>query len=188
MPPALLPHADQCDLIADQKLYSNISVQLREHRNIHDLDDYRSRKGIPALPFSTLKRTCPKIVGNKQFSDPKTLGDHMSKRRLELGLQQKEVAALLGVCEDSITGWENGRSEPHVHYYPKIIAFLGYYPFSDEPGIPGRIKKHRFTHGLTQKQFGKKVGVDGSTVSDWENRKTEIRGKYLKNLKLYIKI
>ncbi|HTE01621.1 MAG TPA: helix-turn-helix domain-containing protein [Mucilaginibacter sp.] len=62
--------------------------------------------------------------------NPETLGEHILKKRLELGLLQKDVAAILGVCEDSITGWENERSRPQSRYYSVIIEFLQYSPFT----------------------------------------------------------
>ena len=60
------------------------------------------------------------------------MGDHMKKRRYELGLRQKDVAALLRVKEFTVCGWEKNKKTPAVRYLPRIIQFLGYYPF-DEP-------------------------------------------------------
>jgi DNA-binding transcriptional regulator YiaG len=60
------------------------------------------------------------------------LGDHIRVRRKSLNLKQKDVAKLLGVCEDAITGWENRRSEPQKKYYSKIISFLGYNLFLNQ--------------------------------------------------------
>jgi DNA-binding XRE family transcriptional regulator len=153
--------------------------------DIHILypDDYKIRKGIPALPFSASKQASLKVAGNPVVRNPKTLGDRIRKRRLELGFLQREVATQIGVSEDCINYWENGRSEPHIHYYPKIIAFLGYYPFPKDESLAGRIKKYRYIRGLTQKQMGKKVGVNGSTICDWENGQTTPKGKYLKRLR-----
>ncbi len=40
-----------------------------------------------------------------------TLGDHIRKRRLDLGLEQQQVAARLGVSESTVWNWENDRSQ-----------------------------------------------------------------------------
>ena len=71
-----------------------------------------------------------------------------------------------------ITLWENGRSKPQVHFFPKIISFLGYYRFEEVDSFSGKLVKYRRMNGLTYKQLGKVLGVDGSTVASWEARKT----------------
>ena len=82
---------------------------------------------------------------------------------------QADVAKIFDVCEDSITGWENGRSVPQIQYYPKLIEFLGYNPFPvDTETLGGRIKKYRIEQGLSQEEFAKKIGVNESTVFSWE--------------------
>jgi len=86
---------------------------------------------MDALPFC-------KITLNTLKSPPRsllypielnTLGDHIRKRRLELGLLQRDVAKIMGVCEDTITGWETGRSNPSKRLIGSIIKFLNYNPF-----------------------------------------------------------
>jgi transcriptional regulator with XRE-family HTH domain len=57
-----------------------------------------------------------------------TIGDHIRKRRLDLGLKQVHVGRALGVSATAITGWEKNLREPDPAFIPKIIAFLGYTP------------------------------------------------------------
>lgn len=65
------------------------------------------------------------------------------------------------------------RSFRPVRYYPKLIAFLGYYPFPENTETTGgRIAKYRYSHGLSYKGMGKLIGVDGSTICSWENHQT----------------
>lgn len=61
--------------------------------------------------------------------NPKTIGDLIRNRRIELNLFQKEVAEIIGVSEDCITYWENERSIPQKRHLSKITSFLGYNPF-----------------------------------------------------------
>ena len=61
-----------------------------------------------------------------------TIGDHIRKKRLDLGLLQKEVAQHLGVDTNSVTNWEKGHTSPRLHLVPRIIEFLGHVPFSGE--------------------------------------------------------
>jgi DNA-binding XRE family transcriptional regulator len=82
------------------------------------------------LPFCrvSLKAARP----SKIPQNPHTLGDHIKKRRLELGLFQKDVALILGVDESSVTNWEKNRTKPMLHLFPKIIEFLGYVPMTSD--------------------------------------------------------
>lgn len=61
-----------------------------------------------------------------------TLGDHLRKIRLDRRLSQPEVARILNVCPDTVFHWESNEHEPTVQYASRIIAFLGYFPFSFE--------------------------------------------------------
>lgn len=119
----------------------------------------------------------------KELHNPKTIGEHLRKRRLQLRLLQGDVANIFHVCEDSITGWENGRSVPQIQYYPKLIEFLGYNPFPvDTDTVGGRIKKYRIEHGLSHRRLGKMIGVDASTIGAWEDNKNSPVKLHLDNL------
>lgn len=88
---------------------------------------------------------------------------------MELDLRQYDVANILGVCEDTITGWENGRSVPQIQFYPSLIQFLGYNPFPvDESTLGGRIRKFRVEHGVSQEKLALLLGVDETTIRSWE--------------------
>lgn len=122
------------------------------------------------LPFSRLRQTIRKPLGNRYIHNPKTLGQKLRNRRLEKGLLQKNVAELIGVTEDCLTLWENGHSKPSVGFYPKITEFLGYFPFEiDTSTLGGRIKRYRYLNGMSQEKLAEKLGVNESTVCDYEN-------------------
>jgi transcriptional regulator with XRE-family HTH domain len=57
-----------------------------------------------------------------------TLGDHIRKRRLDLGIFQKDVAQKIGVIAETVFRWESNESLPSVSQLPRIIRFLGYDP------------------------------------------------------------
>ena len=44
--------------------------------------------------------------------NPKTIGEHLRKKRMDNRLMQSEVAGIIGVSEESIWNWENGRTKP----------------------------------------------------------------------------
>lgn len=123
-----------------------------------------------ACTFSALNVNVRKPLGNGYNENPTTIGAKIRNRRLELQLFQRDVAVFCGVSEDTITYWENGRAEPQIHLYPKVIELLGYFPFDiDTTTIGGKIKFYRYVKGLNQEKFSKMLGVDESTIYHWEN-------------------
>lgn len=106
---------------------------------------------------------------SKSIDNPQVIGDHIRNRRIALNFLQADIAKIFDVSEDSITGWESGRSVPQIQFYPKIIEFLDYNPFPFETETLGeRIRKYRFEHGLSHRKFGHMLGIDASTIGAWE--------------------
>ena len=78
----------------------------------------------PALPFChfVLKAQEPKDC--RYPSEIKSLGNRLKAKRMDLGLLQKDVAAIIGVNEDTICYWENDRVRPCSKLAVKAIQFL----------------------------------------------------------------
>jgi transcriptional regulator with XRE-family HTH domain len=114
------------------------------------------------------------LAGHKPIPDAypnelRTLGDHIRKRRLDLGLLQKDVAARVGCDTATITNWELNHTSPEIRFIPGIIAFLGYDPYDGPSGTLGeRIIACRQRMGLSQKRFACQLGIDPTTVAGWE--------------------
>ena len=101
-----------------------------------------------------------------------TIGDHLRKKRLDLGLLQKEVAPRLGVDKDSIYYWETNRHKPSLRIIPKIIKFLDYTPYEYSSMTLGeRILIARCGIGLSQEELARRLGVDPSKLRRWESGK-----------------
>ncbi len=98
---------------------------------------------------------------------PVTLGDHLRRRRLELGLYQKHVAVQIGVTTSTIWNWENGWSSIALGYIPKIINFLGYNPLPRPDGLMERLAWYKQVKGLTLEQLGVEMGRDPEQLADW---------------------
>ncbi|MBK7407192.1 MAG: helix-turn-helix transcriptional regulator [Saprospirales bacterium] len=62
----------------------------------------------------------------------KTLGDRLRKTRLDRGLTQPDLAKILRVATDTVTGWELNRNQPSLKHAKAITDFLGYIPFEIE--------------------------------------------------------
>ena len=64
--------------------------------------------------------------------NPKTIGEHLKKRRLKLGLEQFQMAEMVGVTWLSISNWERGIYRPSKRTMPSLVTLLGYYPRIEE--------------------------------------------------------
>lgn len=100
---------------------------------------------------------------------PDIIGEHIRKKRVESGLLQKDLAVLFDTCEDTITSWESRQGKPIISVYPKIIRFLGYYPYNHPlDTAEGLIERCRHTLGLSYERLGTLVGVHGTTLICWK--------------------
>jgi transcriptional regulator with XRE-family HTH domain len=70
----------------------------------------------------TLKAPTPKASYPKQINN---LGDEILARRLDLGLLQKDVAARLGVCPETLSNWERSLTRPQATIYGRLRRVLG---------------------------------------------------------------
>jgi len=126
-----------------------------------------------SLPFCYFSLSAKKPVNSAYPKKLVTLGDHLRKRRLDLGLFQREVGVAIGVDSCTITNWEKGHSEPEFRFIPRIKEFLRYEPPLHQPNTLGeRIKQYRILNGISQKELAGQIGIDPTTLSRLErNRK-----------------
>jgi len=97
---------------------------------------------------------------------PVTLSDHLRRRRLELGLYQKDVAIQIGVTTSTIWNWEHGWTVD-LRFMPRIIDFLGYNPIPCPDAIMGRLGWYRDVNGLSLEHLGAEMGRDPEQLADW---------------------
>ncbi len=100
--------------------------------------------------------------------EPKTLGEHIRKRRLGLGLTQKQAADRLGITEVTVLHWEKGQTEPSIVAMPRILSFLGHDPFPEPNNLSERLLAVRRANGWTIKEAARQLGVDEGTWGEWE--------------------
>lgn len=120
---------------------------------------------VPALPFChvTLKTPNPKAIAAYPQAIC-TIGDHLSKKRLDLDLTQQEVADQIGVFKTMIFKWETNRIAPNVRFMPKIFEFLEYVPYSTNLSFSEKLKIWCQSLGLTQKELAARIGISNSTL------------------------
>lgn len=140
---------------------------------------------IPALPFcrATL------VSERKPAGYPialNHLGDHLRTRRLDLGLDSKQAAKLLGAHPQSIANWEEGRTAPAVSDIPRVLQFIGYDPRPVPADLIHRLKTHRSGRG-SQREMAKRLGVDPGGFWKWETGRRKPTGDYLKKVELVLR-
>jgi transcriptional regulator with XRE-family HTH domain len=97
-----------------------------------------------------------------------TLGDHLRRRRLDLGLTQQQLAIKIKASKASIVSWEMNRYEPGVRYIPGIVSFLGYFPYVPTTSSGIWLQQCRRCNGYSQEKLAKVMGSDESTIAAWE--------------------
>ncbi|MCL5238088.1 MAG: helix-turn-helix domain-containing protein [Nitrospirae bacterium] len=98
--------------------------------------------------------------------EPRSLGEHIRKRRLDLGLLQIEVAVEIGVTESTVWNWEHG-TEPELIHIPAVLAFLGYVPWECPDDPVGRLAYFKKVTGLSLRRLGPLMGRDPEQLEDW---------------------
>ena len=111
-------------------------------------------------------------------ASPKTIGEMIRKRRLDLGLRQIDVAKIIGCDEMSMVNWEKGHSTPRVNHMAGVVGFLGFNPLQEGDTLAQRLVNHRKALGTTQKDFARQIGVDPSTLARWERGERVPTGQF----------
>jgi transcriptional regulator with XRE-family HTH domain len=127
-----------------------------------------------------LKAKKPKPAGYP--TAPRTLGEHIRQRRMDLGLFQKDLADRIGSDTTTITNWEKGRSEPEIRFLPAILGFLGYDPCPKQQSFGARLVRYRQKFGWSQKRLAAELRVDPTTLSRWETGKKQPWGDYSRRI------
>lgn len=135
-------------------------------------------------------RTSLKSFIPKRYDfEPKTIGDHVLKRRLYLNLTQPEAAKLLGVSTETILNWELNYRKPSINHIGKLIKFLGYDPASTNPSsIAELLLTKRRELGWTQKVAARNLGVDPCTWSSWECGGTIMMHKHRRLVAAFLRV
>jgi transcriptional regulator with XRE-family HTH domain len=137
-----------------------------------DLDIYRARFQLIAavdvhgcgalLRMGAPDRQNPKTKG--LFRRPQTLGEHLKKRRRELGLLQREAAERMGVSTDTVVNWEKDNTKPVAAQFRSVVAFLGYDPTPQAQTLADRLKAKQRTLGASLAQVARYLGWDPGSL------------------------
>jgi transcriptional regulator with XRE-family HTH domain len=111
-------------------------------------------------------------------SEIKHLGDHLLKRQIETGWTWKAIGKAIGVGATNVANWRQGRREPGLRQWPKIIAFLGYDPRPPAEGVGPALVAWRQGRGLSQRELAARLEVDPSTLAKWERGERMPKGPH----------
>lgn len=60
--------------------------------------------------------------------EPETLGEHLRRKRVDMGMTNVQLAQILGVTYQTVEKWEHNRVLIGPKSRVKVLAFLGYDP------------------------------------------------------------
>jgi transcriptional regulator with XRE-family HTH domain len=93
------------------------------------------------------------------------LGEHLKKRRRELGLYQREVAARMGIGVETYANWEKSKTEPVTSQFRPLVTFLGYDSTPAPSTLAARLQAKRRALGVTFSQVARYLGWNTGTLA-----------------------
>ena len=134
---------------------------------MNDVTASRNPSGL--LAFLPLYRKSLITSKSRPSEPPRTLGERLKAWRFERGLEQRDVAAMLGVRPATYGRWERDQKRPAIQLMPGILMLLGPGSSTTRKSLPEeRLLSARQLLGLTQAGLAEKMGVNRWTVGDWE--------------------
>ncbi|MDP2331035.1 MAG: helix-turn-helix transcriptional regulator [Reyranella sp.] len=118
--------------------------------------------------------------------DPKALGEHLKKRRRELGLLQREAAKRMGILTETYANWEKGKTQPVAAHFRPVTEFLGYDPTPEARTLAERLEARRRGLGVTFDQIAGYLGWDPATLTRYLNGTWRIPANRMTALELLL--
>ena len=118
---------------------------------------------------------------------PRTLGEHLKKRRLEASLLQRDLRKRFSLEKETYANWEKDRCYPAMKHWPGIIEFLGYDPSAEAKTFGEQLAAYRRRHGLSRKMLARQLGADETTLWKWEKGLRDPQGAHLPACLLVLK-
>jgi transcriptional regulator with XRE-family HTH domain len=122
------------------------------------------------VPFCRQTPLSLKARRAKDYSEnPQTLGEHVKKRRRELGLLQREAAERMGIQRDTYVNWEKDKTRPVASQFRPVVTFLGYDPMPAPETLSERLKAKRRSLRVTFAQVARYLEWDSGSLSRYLN-------------------
>lgn len=121
------------------------------------------------MPFCNLRLAGrrPQVLPKGYPTEPRTIGEHIRRCRLDRGLTQRTLGQKLGVRSESVAAWESARSRPQDRHWPTLLSLLGEDLLPDGETPVARLEASRRRLGLSRKAFAARVGLDEGSICRW---------------------
>jgi DNA-binding transcriptional regulator YiaG len=105
------------------------------------------------------------------------LGQHLERARIAALLSRANLAKQLGVSEESVRRWEQGRTRPRQEHLARLIVLVsldaGTFGSSrdsaeDLPALARALHDERSQRGISQATAAATIGVAQATYAGWE--------------------
>ena len=117
------------------------------------------------MPFCRQTPLTLKALRPRDYlENAQTLGQHLKKRRRELGLLQREAAERLGVSTDTVVNWEKDKTTPVASQFRPVVAFLGYDPTPEPQTLAERLEAKQRRLGASLTQVARYLGWDPGSL------------------------
>jgi transcriptional regulator with XRE-family HTH domain len=116
---------------------------------------------------------------------PKTLGEHLRKRRLDLRETQAQAAARFGISSTAYNGWEADRIAPNISKWPEVVRFLGYDPTPAPTNFDEALTALQRRHGLPREVLAVRLGIERKTLFNWLGGRTTPSSEALRKLGIF---
>ena len=166
-PESVIPDAALAAMIRDPVLIAAANSQQGQQVLEHVENVKVQRHGRVAL-LPSLRIRLKSLIRKEVEKPPQTLGEHVRKRRRQLGLSQAAAGACLGVSAPTVLHWEKGRTEPPIGLMPALLWWLGLQPLSAPQTLQERMLAARRAAGWTIAEAARRLGIDPATWGDWE--------------------
>jgi len=126
-------------------------------------------------------------AGTEEITWSTRSGAHLEASRRHAGLRRIDLAAQLGVSEETIRLWEKGAVQPSAERLARLIALMALetadWPAredvsADLPPLARRLRQERHSRGITQAEAIRILDVPQATYAGWETGRTT-PGAYL---------
>ena len=89
---------------------------------------FRDRVIRVQIPKASVYRRLARAI----VDEPKTLGEHLRRKRVDMGITNVQLAQILRVAYQTVEKWEHNRVPVGPKSRAKVVAFLGYDPDAGE--------------------------------------------------------